>query len=117
MLRWVVHVFLVAIGLGLLGHVLWSNRTSFQEVMSHRPDFRFMALAVVLYVMGSVSTYLRWRILVRAQGIPLRVGEAIRVGFIANAIDQVIPGQIGGDMAKAAFLCRIHAKRRVRSPR
>src|SRR4051794_31897118 len=83
--RRIVQVCLTAVGLGLLAHVLWTNRAAFREVMSHRPDFRLMTLAVALYLAGFVATFLRWRVLVRAQGIPLGVWEAIRVGFIGNA--------------------------------
>jgi glycosyltransferase 2 family protein len=95
-----------AVGLGLLARVLWASREGAREVLSHRPDGRYLALAFVLCLFALASTFLRWRIMVRAQGIPLRILDAVRVGFIGNAIDLVIPGQVGGDVYKASFLCQ-----------
>jgi uncharacterized protein (TIRG00374 family) len=93
-------------GLGLLARVLWASRAGVREVLAHRPDGRFLALAFVLCLTALVTTFVRWRIMVRAQGIPLRLLDAVRVGFIGNAIDQVIPAQVGGDVFKASFLCQ-----------
>jgi len=68
-------------------------------------------LAFALCLTALVSTFVRWWILVRAQGLSLRLRDAIRVGFVGNAVDQIVPGQVGGDVVKAAFLCRIHERR------
>jgi uncharacterized protein (TIRG00374 family) len=94
------------VGLGLLARVLWINRVSVAKVFEQRPDGRYLALAFAFCLTALVSTFLRWMIVVRAQGLTLRLREAVRVGFMANAVDQVIPGQIGGDVLKASFLGR-----------
>lgn len=95
-----------AIGLGLLIRVLWSNRASAARVLAQGPDGRHLAMAFLLCLAALVSTFLRWLIIVRAQGLGLRVRDAIRVGFAGNAVDLIIPGQVGGDVLKANFLRR-----------
>ncbi len=102
----ILKITLNAIGLVLLVHVYLKNRGAFREVFSRGPDFRLLALAFAICLMGLVATFVRWMIVVRAQGLSLRFRDAIRVGFMGNAIDLVIPGQIGGDVFKASFLAR-----------
>ena len=94
------------VGLALLVHVFGENRDSFREVFAHRPDFRFLAMAFALCLLALVTTFLRWLIIVRAQGLALRLRDAVRVGFAGNAVDQVVPGQVGGDVLKANYLRR-----------
>jgi hypothetical protein len=57
-------------------------------------------------VAALVLTFVRWFVLVRALGLPFRVRDAVRLGFIGNVFNLVIPGAVGGDVIKAAFLCR-----------
>ena len=40
-----------------------------------------------------VVTFLRWHRLVTALGLPFRVRDAIRLGFIGNVFNLVIPGR------------------------
>jgi uncharacterized protein (TIRG00374 family) len=95
----------------LLGHVLWASRGSFREVLAHRPDFRYLALAYLLCLLGLTSTFVRWFVVVRSQGLPLRLRDAVRLGFLGNAVDLIVPAQVGGDVLKAAYLCREQARR------
>jgi glycosyltransferase 2 family protein len=110
-LRGVLRVILWATGLGLLGHVLWTNRFSAREVLAHRADGSYLVLAFALCLTGLVSTFVRWCILVRVQGLTLRFRDAVRVGFVGNAVDLIVPGQVGGDVVKAAFLYRTQERR------
>lgn len=95
-----------AVGLGLLAHVVGSNRGSIREVLAHRPDAAGLGLAFVLALAALGMTFVRWWLLVRAQGLPLRFADAVRIGFLGSAIDLVVPGQVGGDVFKASFLGR-----------
>jgi uncharacterized protein (TIRG00374 family) len=104
--RRVLRTFLWLVGFGLLGRVLWANRGSVGVVLAHRPDGRILVLAFVLALSALVSTFVRWWIMARAQQLPLSLLDAVRIGFIGNAVDLVIPGQVGGDVLKASFLAR-----------
>lgn len=99
----------------LLAQVLYKNRGAALSVFSRRPDLGLLALAFVAQLSAVVLTFFRWWCVVRAQGLPLSPGDALRVGFMGNALDVVVPGQVGGDVLKAAFLCRAKPGRRTRA--
>lgn len=90
----------------LLGWTVWSNRAKLAEVRSRNPDVRLFVAGLALYLVALLVTFLRWHRLVRALGLPFRVRDAVRLGFIGNVFNLVIPGAVGGDVIKAAFLCR-----------
>jgi hypothetical protein len=106
-----LRLLLWAIGLGLLGHVLWASRGSFREVLAHRPDFRYIAVAYVLFLLALTSSFVRWYVEVRSQGLPLRLRDAVKLGFLGNAVDLIVPAQVGGDVVRATYLCRAQARR------
>ena len=106
-----IRTILGAIGVGLLGHVLWANRGSFREVLGHQPDLRYLVLAYVLCLSALTSTFVRWYVVVRSQGLPFpppRRGEARLPGQCGRPD---CPGQVGGDVLKAAYLCREQSRR------
>jgi glycosyltransferase 2 family protein len=58
-------------------------------------------------------TLVRWYLLVRCQGLPLTLGNALRLGMIGCFFNLVLPGSVGGDIAKAAALAREQSRRTV----
>jgi uncharacterized protein (TIRG00374 family) len=66
------------------------------------------AIAVILIAGVSVAVAaLRWRMLVRAQGVPLPVKEAGALTLLGNFFNQVVPGGlVGGDVLKAIYAAR-----------
>jgi uncharacterized protein (TIRG00374 family) len=108
---WLAKTALKVLGLVMLARVLLVNHASLREVLGHHPDAHLLALAFGLGLSGLVMTFLRWWVMVRTQRLPLRFRDAVRVGFVGNALDQVVPGQVGSDVVKAAFLCRTQERR------
>ena len=90
---------------------IYANRDQIREVSPDRVDGRTFALGFVVYLAALVLTFLRWFWLVRALGLPFRVRDALRLGFIGNVFNLVIPGAVGGDLVKGAFLCREQARK------
>ena len=66
----------------------------------------FLLLAGVLYLASLLITLLRWYVLVRAQGVPLTIAGAMRLGMIGFFFNTFLPGAVGGDIVKAAGLAR-----------
>ena len=66
------------------------------------------AIAVILIAGVSVGiAALRWRMLVRAQGVPLGAGDATSLTLLGNFFNQVVPGGlVGGDVLKAIYAAR-----------
>lgn len=106
-----VNAALIALAFGLLAYTVWSKREDIGAVIARGPDLGRMALGFAIYMVALVLTFVRWSILVRALGLPFRLRDALRLGFIGNVFNLVIPGAVGGDVVKAAFLCREQARK------
>jgi uncharacterized protein (TIRG00374 family) len=108
----IVNAILVAVGFALLALAVWTNRDKLKEVFQRPVDFRLFGVAFAIYMTALVATFFRWYFLVRAVGLPFRVLDAVKLGFIGNVYNLVVPGAVGGDILKAVFLVRArpHAK-------
>jgi hypothetical protein len=71
----------------------------------------FLALALLAGLSAVLITFLRWYLLVRAVALPFRVLDALRLGFIGYFFNTFLPGSVGGDVLKAAFLAREQDRR------
>ncbi len=109
--RLLINVFLMALAFGLLGFTIWDNRVQMRAVLGRDLDPRLFALGFAIYMTGMVLTFFRWFLLVRALDLPFTIRDAIRLGFIGNFFNLVIPGAVGGDLIKAAYLSREQAKK------
>lgn len=96
----------LVLAFGLLAIAIRSNREQLRDVLAHRPDFGLFLLGFVAYFAGLLLAFVRWYLLVRAVELPFRLRDALRLGFIGSLFNFVIPGAIGGDFVRAAYLCR-----------
>jgi uncharacterized protein (TIRG00374 family) len=112
------------LGLGLLGYVVWKN-------WSYHPDgdssktlglvtaldkpihFLPLIIGLVLCSASVLLTFVRWFILVRAQGLPFTLPNAIRLGLIGTYLNTFLPGSVGGDIIKATYIAREQNRRTV----
>src|SRR5918994_1561218 len=106
-----INVCLIALAFGLLGYTIWKNREQMREVLGRDLDPWLFALGFAIYMTAMLLTFFRWFLLVRALDLPFKVRDAIRLGFIGNFFNLVIPGAVGGDLIKAAYLSREQAKK------
>jgi uncharacterized protein (TIRG00374 family) len=58
-------------------------------------------------------SFVRWHLLIRAQGIDIRLVDTLRLGALGFALIFVSPGAIGGDFFKAMFLAHGQPGRRT----
>jgi glycosyltransferase 2 family protein len=106
----------MALAFSLLTLVIVWNREQIRDVLSRRPDVRVFALGFFLYLAGMLLAFVRWSFYVRALEIPFRIRDGLRLGFVANLFNFVVPGgPVGGDVIRAAFLCREHASWKTRA--
>lgn len=106
---WLINAVGIVVAFGLLGLAVYNNREQVLAVLRGPLDAQLFASALVLYLAGLILTFVRWYVLVRALGIPFRLRDAIRLGFIGNVFNLVIPGAVGGDLIKALYLTREHS--------
>jgi glycosyltransferase 2 family protein len=106
-----VNAALVALAFGLLGVVIWQNWGKIREVFSRPLDLRLLALAFAIYMIGILLTFVRWFVLVRVIEPQFRLSATFLLGFIGQVFNLVIPGAVGGDLIKAAYLVRMRIKK------
>jgi uncharacterized membrane protein YbhN (UPF0104 family) len=108
---WALNALLVVVALVLLGLAVRKNWGPIQGVLNRPIDGRLYVLSFIVYLLALILTFFRWFVLVRALGLPFRFRDALRLGFIGNVFNLVVPGAVGGDLIKGAFLCREQARR------
>ena len=106
-----LNVALAGLAFALLGLVIAKNRAQIGEVLARKLDWRLFALGFAIYLTSLLLTFARWFWLVRAiePAFPLRA--TFLLGFIGNVFNLVIPGAVGGDLIKAAYLVRMKINR------
>jgi uncharacterized protein (TIRG00374 family) len=82
-----------------------------QHVLKGRVHGEYLALALVICAAGILLTFVRWYILVRALDLPFTVADAVRLGMIGLYFNSLLPGSVGGDILKAAFVAREQSRR------
>jgi len=65
-----------------------------------------LALAVAGFLCSWMIISLRWRLLLGVQDIRIRVWEALRLTFLGQFFNLVVPGLVGGDLVKAYYVSR-----------
>src|SRR5262249_48415323 len=89
-------------------HYVWQ-----EHVLTGNIHWEYLALAGVICAVSTLLTFVRWYFLVRAVGLPFRVADALRLGMIGFYFNTFLPGSVGGDILKAAFLAREQSRRTV----
>jgi uncharacterized protein (TIRG00374 family) len=107
----VVNLGLVLLAFALLGAVLWQNREKLREVFSRPLDLRLLGLGVLVFQLSLLITYVRWYLLVRVIEPRFTLRSTMLLGFIGYVFNLVIPGAVGGDFIKAAYLVRMHIRK------
>src|SRR5262249_25803485 len=75
--------------------------------------WQFLLLGAAIYAVCVTLTLLRWYLLVRAQDLPFKVSDAMRLGMIGIYFSAFLPGSVGGDIMRAAFLAKEQKDRRT----
>jgi uncharacterized membrane protein YbhN (UPF0104 family) len=102
---------LVVLAFTLLGIVLWRNRDQIRVVFAGPLDLRLLALGILIFQISLLITFLRWYILVKVIEPKFTLRSTMLLGFVGYVFNLVIPGAVGGDLIKAAYLVRMHIRR------
>jgi uncharacterized protein (TIRG00374 family) len=123
--RWLINGCKYGVAFGLLAWVIGKNwRPAGQPGLGDIwdeyvvegkpiPHLEFFFLALVLCLASVLLSFVRWFVLVRAVGLPFRIRDALRLGMVGYFFNNFLPGSIGGDVLKAAFLAREQDRRTV----
>jgi uncharacterized membrane protein YbhN (UPF0104 family) len=107
------------LGLGLLAWVVsryWvpaDGTPGLADALHKHIHITPLLLAMGLGLVSILLTFVRWFVLVRALVLPFTCTDAFRLGFIGFFWNILIPGSVGGDVVKAAFIVRQQDRRTV----
>lgn len=92
----------LAVSLVLMGILAWryGGDPAFRATLARLNPGSFLAAGGVLAV-GLVLSALRWTILLRAAGVSLGLGRAVRLYFVGYFFNFFLPTTVGGDVARA----------------
>ena len=97
----------------LLAFVFWRHRAGLSQVTRQPLHWPSLATAIALCGGAILLTFLRWFVLVKAQGFAFTIRDALRLGFIGYLFNFVAPGSVGGDLVKAGLLAKEQSDRRA----
>jgi uncharacterized protein (TIRG00374 family) len=113
----------VLYGLGILAlaWVVWRNwypspdgqSPGLVNALSKQIHWGSLLLGAAFFLPGLLLQFIRWYILVRAQALPFTLYNATRLGLIGFFFNSMLPGSIGGDLVKAAFIAFEQERRTV----
>ncbi len=66
----------------------------------------FVALAGMVFLISWLTVALRWWYLLRVLDIHITPWQAIKLMFLGQFFNQVVPGTVGGDLVKAYYVAR-----------
>ena len=92
--------------LGILTFLFYQHREGFDEISSRDFLWTWVLAAIAFRTISLTICCFRWWSLVRAQDIPFRFKDALRLGCLGNLFNFVVPGTVGGDVTKAVLITR-----------
>lgn len=107
----IVNLALIALAFGLLALIVYRNREKIQDVFTRKPDYRLLLAGIVIFQVSVMLTFVRWYALVRVIEPRFKLRSTFLLGFIGYVFNLVIPGAVGGDLIKAAYLVRMHIRK------
>ncbi len=80
------------------------GRQAFEKMLGDKKHWDILAASAAVMGTAIVLTLIRWCYLVRALGVPLRMKDALRIGFVGYLFNLAPMGIVGGDVVKAIML-------------
>jgi len=96
----------LAIAAGLLWLVFRSAPWEKFASTLREANVLLMLCALGGYVLSLVIIAFRLRMLLQIQGISIRVWETVRLTFLGQFFNAVVPGVVGGDLVKAYYVAK-----------
>ena len=116
--RWkqiVKPVLKLGVAMGLLAYLIQQAQShqDFHRLLDQPKNWWLLLAAAGCCFVAVLLTFVRWYVLIRTINIPIRLGEALRLGFLGFLFNFVSLGNVGGDLFKAVLLARKHPGQRT----
>ncbi|MDO4551290.1 MAG: lysylphosphatidylglycerol synthase transmembrane domain-containing protein [Planctomycetia bacterium] len=104
----------VFISLAILGFLVFQamqakdaeGSSVFLKLSEGEKNWGFLAAGAFFTFFAVFMTILRWQLLVRVQGLPVKCMDTLRIGFIGYLFNLAPMGIVGGDLLKAWLLTK-----------
>ncbi len=106
-----LNIVLLMLGLGFMAWTLSTNWQVLEEVFSRPIKYPYLIIGFCLVTTAAVISFIRWYALVCMLGVSFRLIDSLRLSFVGAFFNLVIPGAVGGDLVKAAYLSRMNLPR------
>jgi hypothetical protein len=104
--RVLVQVLKVGIVVAALAWLVQSGRLEFSDLVAPFGDPAWAALGAGLTLVPFLVAFYRLSHVLEALGIPLSLARVFRIGFVGAFFNTFLPGGLGGDVVKLAWLAR-----------
>ncbi len=106
--QYIITLIKFAVSIGILAYLFDSARKEeqFKLLFEHPIQWSWIGLAFVTCLAAHLIGFFRWRMLVRALGLPFSNLDAVRIGFIGLFFNLFAFGVIGGDTLRAFYVTR-----------
>jgi uncharacterized membrane protein YbhN (UPF0104 family) len=99
--RWVLLGIQLSVAAGMMA-LLWfvaDGRAAFARLAS--ADIWWLLACWLAINLQTVLSALRWRLTAQALGVPIRAGRAVSEYYVAQLVNQTLPGGVLGDVTRA----------------
>ncbi|MCC9641269.1 flippase-like domain-containing protein [Rhodopirellula sp. JC740] len=112
--RTVITLIKFAVPIAIIGYLLQRiEPQQWEDLTARSINTPLLLGALCVAICALLVSFVRWWVLVRCQGIPLSLLEAMRLSSICFLLSFVSAGSVGGDLFKAIFLAKRSPGKRV----
>ena len=89
------------------GLIAWVLRKTNLDSIGHSllsADPAWLALALALGIAGTMVQATQWHRLLRAVGLDRTITRCLRIVFVGNTFNAILPSSIGGDASRAVYI-------------
>lgn len=106
--RYIITLIKFAVSIGILAYLFNSARKEeqFSLLFENPIQWHWIVLAFVTSLGAHLIGFFRWRMMVRALGLPFSNIDAVRIGFIGLFFNLFAFGVLGGDTLRAFYVTR-----------
>ena len=109
-----ITVIKFSLSIGILWYLFSTAQKDdqFEKLLSQPKHWMWVGIGFLSCILANLISFLRWRVMVRALGLPFTYLDAIRIGFIGSFFGLFAFGIIGSDTLRAFYVTRQTKDRR-----